>query len=122
MEHKELICINCPMGCMLSVDIDSDGQMSVTGNNCPRGDAYARKELTNPTRIVTSIVNVTDGELPVVSVKTKEDIPKDKIDDVINALKDVTVEAPVIIGEVILADAAKTGVDVIATKSVGRRH
>ncbi len=107
---------------MLSVDIDSDGQMTVTGNNCPRGDSYARKELTNPTRIVTSIVNVTEGELPVVSVKTKEDIPKDKIDDVINALKDVTVEAPVLIGEVVLPDAAGTGVDVIATKSVGRRH
>ena len=120
MEHKELICINCPMGCMLSVDIDDSGEMTVTGNQCPRGDAYARKELTNPTRIVTSIVKVTDGELPVVSVKTKEDIPKDRIDDIINALKDISVEAPVLIGEVVLADAAGTGVDVIATKNVGR--
>lgn len=122
MEHKELICINCPLGCMLSVDIDDKGEMTVTGNNCPRGDAYARKELTNPTRIVTSIVNVTDGELPVVSVKTKEDIPKDKIGDIVEALKSVTVEVPVIIGEVVLADAAGTGVDVIATKNVGRKH
>ena len=122
MEHKELICINCPLGCMLSVDIDENGEMTVTGNNCPRGDAYARKELTNPTRIVTSIVNVTEGELPVVSVKTRSDITKDKIDDIIEALKSVTVEAPVTIGEVILADAAGTGVDVIATKNVGRKH
>ncbi|MCR5595622.1 MAG: DUF1667 domain-containing protein [Lachnospiraceae bacterium] len=122
MEHKELICINCPMGCMLSVDIDDNGEMKVSGNNCPRGDVYARKELTNPTRIVTSIVNVTEGELPVVSVKTKEDIPKDKIDEVIAALKGVTVEAPVLIGEVVLDDVAGTGVDVIATKNVNRKH
>ncbi len=121
MEHRELICINCPMGCMLSVDTDENGEMTVTGNQCPRGDAYARKELTNPTRIVTSIVKVTDGELPVVSVKTKEDIPKDRINDIIEALKDISVEAPVLIGEVILADAAGTGVDVIATKNVGRK-
>ena len=120
MEHKELICINCPMGCMLSVDIDDNGEMTVTGNNCPRGDVYARKELTNPTRIVTSIVKVTDGELPVVSVKTKEDIPKDKINEIIEELKGVTVEAPVLIGEVVLADAAGTGVDVIATKNIRR--
>ena len=122
MEHKELICINCPMGCMLSVDIDDNGEMTVTGNNCPRGDIYARKELTNPTRIVTSIVKVTDGDLPVVSVKTKEDIPKDKIGHVIEELKDITVEAPVLIGETVISDVAGTGVDVIATKNVGRKR
>ena len=122
MEHKELICINCPLGCMLSVDTDDNREMTVTGNNCPRGDAYARKELTNPTRIVTSIVSVTDGELPVVSVKTASDIPKDKISAIIEELKSVTVEAPVTIGETVLTDAAGTGVDVIATRNVGRKH
>ena len=81
MDHKELICINCPMGCMLSVDIDENGEMAVSGNTCPRGEIYAKKELTNPTRIVTSIVTVTGGELPVASVKTQSDIPKEKIEN-----------------------------------------
>lgn len=53
--------------------------VSVTGNTCPRGDAYARKEVTNPTRIVTSTVKVEGGKVDMVSVKTKEDIPKGKI-------------------------------------------
>jgi len=119
MEHKELICINCPMGCMLSVDIADDGEMTVSGNTCPRGAVYAKKELTDPTRIVTSIVNVEGGELPVASVKTASDIPKDKIDAIINELKTVTVKAPVLIGEVVLENAAGTGVDVIATRNVG---
>ena len=120
MEHKELICINCPMGCMLSVDIDDKGEMTVTGNTCPRGDTYARKELTNPTRIVTSIVGVLDGEIPVVSVKTGNDIPKDKIFDVMEALKGVEVEAPVSIGDVIIANVADTGADIVATRNVNR--
>jgi len=118
MKKQELICINCPMGCMLSVDIDDDGSMKVTGNTCPRGEIYAKKELTNPTRIVTSIVKVMNGELPVVSVKTQSDIPKEKIEDVVAALKDIEVEAPVSIGDVIVENVCDTGVNVVATRNV----
>jgi len=118
MEHKELICINCPMGCMLSVDIDDKGEMTVSGNTCPRGDAYARKELTSPTRIVTSIVSVRGGELPVTSVKSASDIPKGKIDDVINSLRGLVIDAPVHIGDVIVDNVADTGVSVISTRNV----
>ena len=110
------------MGCNLSVDIDDNGEMTVTGNTCPRGEIYAKKELTNPTRIVTSIVKVRGGELPVVSVKTASDIPKDMIGNVIDAITGIEVEAPVRIGDVILADAAGTGVDVIATKNIIREQ
>lgn len=118
MEHKELICINCPMGCMLSVDIDDKGGMTVTGNTCPRGDAYARKELTSPTRIVTSIVNVVGGELPVTSVKTASDIPKGKIGEVIDSLRGYEVEAPIHIGDILIENVAGTGVPVISTRNV----
>ena len=92
--------------------------MSVTGHTCKRGDVYARKEVTNPTRIVTSTVKVEGGNADMVSVKTKEDIPKGKIFDCVRALKDVTVKAPVHIGDVVLADVAGTGVDMVATKAV----
>ena len=92
--------------------------VSVTGNTCPRGDAYARKEVTNPTRIVTSTVRVTGGKLAMASVKTASDIPKGRIFDCVKALKDVEIPAPVTIGQVVLKDAAGTGVDIIATKNV----
>ena len=117
MEIK-LTCIACPMGCPLSVEMDGDKVVSVTGNTCPRGKVYAEKEVSNPTRIVTSVVRVSGGESVMVSVKTKEDIPKGKIFDVVKALKDVEVPAPVKIGDVILADVAGTGVDIVATKNV----
>ena len=118
MEEKNLICIGCPMGCPLTVKMEHGEVVSVTGNTCKRGDIYARKEVTNPTRIVTSTVRVTGGSEAMVSVKTKEDIPKDKIFACVKALKGITVKAPVHIGDVILKDVAGTGVDIVATKDV----
>ena len=121
MEERNLICINCPMGCPLTVTLNEAGEVvSVTGNTCPRGDAYGRKEVTNPTRIVTSSVPVlgASGNMAMVSVKTAEDIPKGRIFDVIKDIKDLTVAAPVHIGDVVKANVAGTGVDMIATRDV----
>lgn len=106
------------MGCPLVVTMDGGEVVSVTGNTCKRGEIYGRKEVTNPTRIVTSTVRVSGGSIDMVSVKTKEDIPKGKIFDCVKALKNVEVEAPVHIGDVIMKDVAGTGVDVVATKNV----
>ena len=117
MTIHELTCIGCPMGCSLRAEMENGEVISVTGNTCKRGDIYAHKELTNPTRIVTSTVRVNG--YPMVSVKTKEDIPKGKIMDVVRELKSVCVDAPVRIGQVVLEDVAGTGVPVIATKDIG---
>ena len=118
MKTVNLICIGCPLGCPLTVEMEGNEVKSVAGNTCPRGDAYAKKELTNPTRIVTSTVRVSGGKLAMVSVKTQSDIPKDKIFECVKALKDVDMVAPVKIGDVVLENVAGTGVNVIATKNV----
>ena len=68
MEKRELICIGCPMGCPLTVTLDGGAVVTVQGNTCPRGDAYARREVTAPTRIVTTTVRVTGGTLPAVVI------------------------------------------------------
>ena len=121
MEKRELICINCPLGCPLTVEMDGAEVVSVSGNTCPRGAVYAKKEVTNPTRIVTSTVMVEGGVSEMVSVKTKQDIPKSKIFDCVKALQGVKVTAPVHIGDVIVANAADTGVDFVATKDVAAK-
>lgn len=115
MMKKELICIGCPLGCNMTVEMDGGKVLSVSGNTCPRGDAYARKEVTNPTRIVTSTVKVTGGARERVSCKTAQDIPKDKIFDVMRDINAAVVSAPVAIGDVLVENAAQTGVAVIAT-------
>lgn len=99
MEKRELTCIGCPLGCSITVTLNG-------------------KEVTDPTRIVTSSVRVTGGTAPMVSVKTREDIPKSMIFDCTNALKDITVAAPVRIGDVILSDVCGTHVPVVATKNI----
>lgn len=117
METRNLTCIGCPLGCAIRVTID-DEAISITGNTCKRGADYAAKEVTHPTRIVTSTVCVEGGSIPMVSVKTEHDIPKEKIMEVMNDINAVTVKAPVHIGDVVLKDVAKTGVDVVATKEI----
>lgn len=122
MEKRTLTCIGCPLGCTVTVELDNGEIFRVTGNTCKRGDDYARKEVTHPTRIVTSTVRVTGGDLPMVSVKTARDIPKEKIMAVMESLSDKSIPAPVHIGDVILENAAGTGVDIIATKEVAQRR
>ncbi|MDO4852760.1 MAG: DUF1667 domain-containing protein [Clostridia bacterium] len=120
METVNLICIGCPMGCPMTVTLENGVVTSVVGNTCKRGDIYARKEVTAPTRIVTSTVRIANSRVGAVTVpcKTKTDVPKGKIFAVMQALTGVTVPAPVKIGDVLVPNVAGTGVDVIATKDV----
>ena len=119
MEEKNLICIGCPLGCRIKVTMNDMEVTSVTGNTCKRGEIYARKEVTNPTRIVTGTVklegSITEKRLPV---KTERDIPKDMIFACMEAIKDAVAQVPVHTGDVIVKNAAGTGVDVVACKTV----
>ncbi len=121
MEKVNLICIGCPLGCPLEVEMNGAEVVAVHGHTCRNGEKYARKELTNPTRIVTSTVRVQGGTLAMVSVKTASDIPKGKIFDCVRELQAIDVLAPVAIGDVILSDVAGTGVAIVATKNVPAR-
>ena len=87
METRNLTCIGCPLGCAITVTID-DETINITGNTCKRGADYAAKEVTHPTRIVTSTVCVEGGSIPMVSVKTEHDIPKEKIMEVMDSIND----------------------------------
>jgi CxxC motif-containing protein len=75
-EHRSLICITCPMGCQLDVlfDVDSGCVLETDGNNCDRARSYAERELTHPTRMVTTTVRVRGGAWPMVPVHTAKPI------------------------------------------------
>ena len=120
MEPVQLICIGCPMGCPMTVALENGAVQSVKGNTCKRGEIYAKKEVTAPTRIVTSTVPVLGSRTGARTVpcKTASDLPKGEIFRVLEALSGLTAAAPVRIGDVLLKNAANTGVDVIATKDV----
>ena len=113
----KMICINCPKGCELEVTQAEDGSVTVTGHTCPRGEAYGRAELVNPTRMVTGLVRVAGMRKPL-PVKTRTAIPKGKIDATLFAMHQATVQLPVRIGDVIIPDVAETGVDLVATANM----
>ena len=114
MTERDLICIMCPNGCHLHVDKD----LNVTGNKCPRGVAYAKQEVTHPTRVVTSTVRINSKELRVCPVKTKEPVAKGKIFDVMKIVNETHISVPVHIGDVVVANIAGTGVDLVSTREI----
>lgn len=119
MEEKvSLVCIQCPVGCMMEATVCDKEVINVENNRCKRGEIYAKKELVNPTRILTSTVLIEGATIGRLPVKTSEDIPKEKIFECIKAIKSVKVKSPVEIGDIIIKNVANTGVDIIATRNV----
>ncbi len=122
METRELICIGCPLGCGLRVEIDEKGEaVSVSGNTCKRGEEYGKREVTAPVRTVTSTVRVEGGKAPVVPVRTETDIPREKIFSCMEEIRKAVISAPVRLGDVVIENVAGTGVNVIAAKHVEKR-
>lgn len=118
--EKHLICVSCPIGCYLTARMKDSAVHSISGNRCKRGMIYAESELTNPLRMVTTTLKVKHGTSSVVSVKTESSIPKEKMFEVLSALQAVELEAPIKIGDVVMANVANTAVDVVATKRIQR--
>ena len=113
----EITCINCPMGCRMRVEVENGRVVSVSGNGCGRGSAYARQECIDPRRTVTAVIPVEGGASPL-SVRTSAPIPKRLIARCMGELAGVRLCAPVRMGSVVLENVCGTGVDVVATKSV----
>ena len=113
---RELTCIICPRGCSLTVETNENGELHVFGNSCPKGEKYGIDECTHPTRTVTSVVRVNNRQNEMVSVKTAAPVPKENIFDVMDKIRNITVAAPVKLGDKIIENIY--GTDVIATKSI----
>ena len=112
---RELTCVACPLGCAITVEYNDTEVLSVSGNTCKRGDAYARTEIVNPTRSLATSVRVNGGVHPVVPVRSNKPVPKKLMFECMKAINAVSVDAPVEIGQVIIKDILGTGADIIAT-------
>lgn len=118
MEKRELVCVACPLGCRITVEIGDDKSvLSVTGNTCKRGEEYAKTECTSPTRMLTTTVKVTGGKAVVVPVKSASPLPKGLLMDCMKVINKASAAAPVKIGDTVISDILGTGVDIIATNN-----
>ncbi len=115
---KVLTCIICPLGCTISVKVRGAKVLGCEGNTCARGSTYAHDEVLHPKRTLTSSVLVIGGRWPLVSVRTSKPVPKEKIKAVMKEIKARSVKAPVKAGTVIIKNVARTGADIVATRSI----
>ena len=115
---KDIICTVCPNGCTIRVEGENGIITSIEGYTCPRGKAYAENEFISPVRILTSTAKVTGAKSPLVAVRSKTPIPKDKLFECMEEIRKLNLSAPVNRGDVLIADICGTGVDIIASGEV----
>lgn len=120
MEAKDMVCIVCPLGCKLKVTKDAASQAGyvVEGNKCFRGADYGVKEMTNPTRVLTTTVIMSDAPVKRLPVRTSGAIPKHLIKQAMELINKVEVKAPIKVGQVIIKNILNTGVNVVASRTM----
>ncbi len=117
---RKMTCIVCPNGCDLEAEIIDGKCVSVSGNLCPKGAQYAAQEVEEPKRTIASSVMVKNGVLPLVSVRLNRAVPKERIFDVMKAVRQIALEAPVHAGDIAVENILGLGSDLIVTKNVER--
>lgn len=120
LDTKKLTCICCPLGCSIEADMQGGSVVTVRGNGCPNGEKYAHTELTAPVRTLTSTVALVNSKsgMRLAPVRSSEPIPKDKLFDCMKEIANISVSAPVHIGDTVLQNAAGTGISIIITRDI----
>ncbi len=116
-ELTKLICITCPKGCTLEVQREGDTVVKVE-QGCKRGHEYAKRELVDPRRMISSTVKITGGLHPLLPVYTSETFPKPCIPELMVALRKLKIKAPIRMNEVVLENALGTGVNILASRDI----
>ncbi|MDR0503783.1 MAG: DUF1667 domain-containing protein [Treponema sp.] len=116
-QKKEITCITCPIGCRISVTLNN-GAYYFIGNKCEKGAMFAENEIKSPVRSLTTTVRTVFPDAPVLPVRTRGDVPKQKIKDIIRELSDIIITKRIGIGETVVAGISGTGCDIIAASNI----
>ena len=114
--HK-LLCIVCPKGCEMEVS-ENNRELSFPKGICKRGQEYAKQEIYNPCRVLTSTVRINSKDFAMLPVRTSAAIPKEKLEIAMRQIASIEVNAPIKLGEIICQDIAATGIQLIASRSI----
>ena len=118
--EKEIICTVCPMGCHITVRGEGENVISVTGHTCDRGEKYAAAEFAHPVRILTTTVKTDHEKIPVIPVRSERPIPKEKLMDCMEAIRQCRVKAPVHVYDIIFENICDTGINIVATSELAQ--
>lgn len=123
-ETLQFNCTTCPSECLLTVEVerDADGHVaevrSVTGNSCPRGDKFAHQELACPMRVLTTTVAVSSGDEALLPVRTADAIPLELHAQAMALIRDLIVDAPIHMGDVVLENLLDTNINLVASMDI----
>ena len=119
MLQEEILCVGCPMGCHVLLSIDPSGKITdYSGNECKQGKKYARQEYENPVRVFTATILAKGSARPLLAVRTNRAIPKAKLVECARFIAKTTVEGPMSIGDVVIANILDTGADLICSSDL----
>lgn len=114
MKKEKLICRGCGNGCFLEAVYDEDKLIALAGNRCDGGRRYAAEQLLRD--YLRTALPTNDGR--EVQVISREKVSQPIRLRCLKALEGIVLETPVIKGEMVLCDAADSGVDVIAAENL----
>lgn len=123
-KKKKIICTNCPLGCKINLiytDADEIEIIEAQGNTCKRGLEFAKQEITDPVRVVVTSVKVEDGEIPMTSVRSDKPVPLRLMEEIMDVIREIKVNAPVVKGDIIVENILNTGANIISTRTVNSR-
>lgn len=118
---KQFTCISCPVGCHLTVTTKEDGTYKIQGFQCKRGLEFGRQEMIEARRNFSSTLKIENGIIPLLPVRTSAPFPKDKIFDAMKLIQKAQAAAPIKVGSIIINNILNTGIDIIATRSIGKQ-
>jgi len=112
---ENIICVGCPLGCLVTLTIDNGEVTAIKGSKCKQGKMYVIDEYRNPVRVLTTTLLTRRSSQPLLPVRTAVPISKNKILSGATALAEVTIEPPVRIGDIVVKKSAGIGADIVAT-------
>lgn len=124
MEKNELVCTICPVSCHLIITEDAKEKSGYKIENatCKRGIQYGIKELTNPTRLVTSTVKFSGSDsVRRIPVRTDIEIPKEKIKECMDIINSIRVHSDIKMGDILAKNICSTNANIIASKTVSTK-
>ena len=106
-----LTCVLCPKGCRVTIGANGE----TDGNQCPKGEEYARQEVTAPARVLTTTVKRADGSL--LPVKTSKPVPRDRLKEFTQQLRSVVIPDSFLpCGSILLRDPFGIGADLLTAE------
>lgn len=115
---KKLTCIECPAGCILDIEYNKSRVLSVKGNECSKGEKFARDEIIDPRRVLTTTIGIESALFNRLPVRSRTAVPRDQVMDMIKKVKKVKAKAPVRAGDIIIKDFAGSGIDIISSFTI----